>query len=121
MSGRRSRNKGAAGEREFLRALGDELGESLQRNLVQSRDGGADCIQLRGWAIEVKRCEQMRRPTWWRQAQAAAEALGVQPMLAYRRNREPWRIWAQWPGATVREMGVIEAADAIREKWSMWP
>lgn len=115
------RTKGAAGEREFLKLLGEELGESLQRNLSQTRDSGADCIQVRGWAIEVKRQEKLSRPKWWKQAKAAAEELGVQPMLAYRRNREPWTVWAAWPGPEVREMTLIEAAGAIREKWAVWP
>lgn len=115
------REKGSRGEREFLKLLGDELGEALQRNLSQTRDSGADCIQVRGWAIEVKRQEKLSRPKWWRQAKKAAEDLGVQPMLAYRRNREPWAVWAAWPGPEVREMSLVEAAGAIREKWAVWP
>lgn len=122
------RTKGAVGEREFLKLLGDELGEALKRNLAQTRDSGADCIQVRGWAIEVKRQEKLSRPKWWRQAKAAAEALGVQPMLAYRQSckpgqskRDAWRVWAAWPGPEVREMSLVEAAGAIREKWRVWP
>ncbi len=49
------RRKGAAGEREVLKLLGDELGVLLSRNLQQTREGGADCIALKGFAIEVKR------------------------------------------------------------------
>jgi len=115
------RSKGAAAEREFLRLLGDELGESLTRNLSQTREGGADCVHLRGWAIEIKRHERLSRPSWWRQACEQAHRLGVQPMLAWRRSREPWSVMAAWPGPTVRTMTVIEAACAIREKWAAWP
>lgn len=121
MSGKTSRTKGASAEREFLRLLGGELGEMLTRNLSQTREGGADCICVRGWAIEVKRQERLSRPKWWRQAKEQAQRLGVQPMLAYRRNREPWAVWAAWPGPEVREMTVIEAAQAIREKLMGWP
>lgn len=116
-----SRDKGARGEREFLKALGDELGEALTRNLEQTRNGGADCLKVKGWAIEVKRREALSRPAWWRQACEQAESAGGQPMLAYRRNREPWRVMVAWPGPAVREVTIAEAAGIIREKWSMWP
>lgn len=114
---KRSRDKGARGEREFLKALGAELGELLTRNLQQTREGGADCLCVKGWAIEVKRCESLSRPAWWRQAVEQAERRGVEPMLAYRRNREPWRVWVK-PGVDIT---VEEAACAIREKWQGWP
>lgn len=116
MSGRHSRNKGAAAEREVLRLLGDELGHVLARNLLQSRDGGADCLQVVGWAIEVKRCERLSRPRWWAQAVAQAEREGCRPMLLYRRSREPWVAW--WADAGgVRRGSLAEAAGAIREVW----
>lgn len=111
------RRKGAAGEREFLKALGAELGELLTRNLQQTREGGADCLCVKGWAIEVKRQESISRPTWWRQAVEQAERAGAQPMLAYRRNREPWRVWIT-EGVDIT---IPEAANAIREKWLRWP
>lgn len=117
MSGKRSRNKGARGEREFLAKLGEELGEALTRNLQQTREGGADCVVVHGWAIEIKRQERLSRGAWWRQAVKQAEKLGVQPMLAYRRNGEPWRVW-------IREgvdIAVEAAACQIREKWLGWP
>ena len=111
------RRKGAAGEREFLKALGAELGDILSRNLQQTREGGADCLCVKGWAIEVKRQEALARPTWWRQAVKQAARAGAQPMLAYRRNREPWRVWI----AEGADITVAEAANAIREKWMAWP
>lgn len=117
MSGRRSRNKGARGEREFLALLGEQLGEMLTRNLQQTREGGADCLCVKGWAIEVKRCEALSRPAWWRQAVKQAERLGVEPMLAYRRNREPWTVWVV-PHAN---MTIKQAAGVIREKLLGWP
>ena len=111
------RRKGAVGERQFLKALGDELGYVLQRNLQQTREGGADCLCVKGWAIEVKRQESLSRPAWWRQAVEQAERAGAQPMLAYRRNREPWRVWIK----PDEDITVAEAANAIREKWAQWP
>lgn len=120
MSGKRSRNKGASGEREFLALLGDELGEELKRNLSQTREGGADCTEVKGYAIEIKRQESLSRPKWWAQAVEQAERLGVEPMLAYRRNREAWKVWVKTAGKP-REVDLIEAAGIIREKWARWP
>ena len=71
-----SRTKGARGEREVLKLLGEELGIDLQRNLVQTREGGADCLCVRGFAIEIKRQERLSRPTWWRQACEQAARVG---------------------------------------------
>ncbi len=111
------RRKGARAEIEFLQELGAELGELLTRNLQQTREGGADCLCVRGWAIEIKRQEALSRPTWWRQAVEQAERAGAQPMLAYRRNREPWRVWIK----PDEDITVAQAANAIREKWMGWP
>lgn len=121
MAGKMSRNKGASGERELLKLLSDELGVILTRNLEQTRNGGADCVLIKGFALECKRVEKLSRPTWWRQACRQAEALGVQPILAYRRNREPWAFWVAWPGPDVRETDLQGICQAIREKWLMWP
>lgn len=116
------RRKGARGELEFLRHLGSELGEMLQRNLSQTRDSGADCIQLKGYAIEVKRQEKLSRPKWWKQAKASAAALGVEPIMAYRQNRKPWAVWMRsHKTGQVEEMTVAECAGEIREKWLRWP
>jgi hypothetical protein len=116
-----SRDKGARAEREALRELGDRLGEMLTRNLTQTREGGADCLCVRGWAIEVKRVERLSRPTWWRQACDQAARLGVEPILLYRRNREQWTAWVHTHDEQHRETDMDGAAQAIREKWLGWP
>lgn len=121
MTGKRSRNKGAAAEREVLKLLGDELGIMLTRNLQQTREGGADCLGVRGFAIEVKRCEALSRPAWWRQACEQAKRVGAEPMLLYRRNREQWRACIHTIDGKYREGTLQDAAEAIREKWLMWP
>lgn len=91
-SGKGSRDKGGKGEREFLKALGVELGITLERNLQQSRSGGADCLGLESYAIEVKRCEQLQLKSWWVQSVEQAADDGRVPVLAYRQNRHPWRV-----------------------------
>lgn len=115
------RTKGARGELEALRLLGEELGITLERNLQQTRNGGGDCLMVKGWAIEVKRHERLSRPTWWAQAVRQAREAGVEPMLLYRRNRGPWHAWIHTRDGQYREGGIVEAAGAIREKWARWP
>lgn len=88
-----SRSKGARGERELLTMLASDLGVPLMRNLSQSRSGGADCIELPGLAVEIKRHEQLNVTAWWRQAceQAGKEQ---RPILFYRQSRRPWSMVA---------------------------
>ena len=116
--GNMSRRKGIVGEREALKELGGELGVLLHRNLTQTRFGGADCTLVKGFAIEIKRKEDLSRGTWWGQAVRQAEAIGgVEPMLLYRRNREPWRAFIHTENGNYREGTMKDAASAIREKW----
>ena len=121
MSGAASRRKGASGEREVLRLLGELLGEALERNLSQSRAGGADCICVKGFAIEVKRQERLNRQAWWRQAVDQASKENAEPMLLYRRSREKWRAFIHTHEGKYREGTLDDAASAIREKWLSWP
>lgn len=87
------RNKGARAEREFFGLLSEFLGTTVRRNVDQARSGGADGIEVPGWAIEVKRHESGFRSEWWEQAKAQALHNGnCMPALAYRANRQPWRI-----------------------------
>lgn len=116
-----SRRKGADAERELLKLLSDELGERLTRNLDQTRDGGGDCIKVHGFCLEIKRQETLRRPTWWAQAVEQAERLGVEPMLFYRRSREPWQALIHTRDGGYREGTFSEAVAAIRNKWLSWP
>ena len=115
------RRKGACAEREVLKLLGDELGLMLTRNLTQTREGGADCLAVTGWAIEVKRQERLSRPRWWAQACEQAARVGAEPMLLYRRNRERWTAWIHTQDGKWREGNLQDAACAIREKWLAWP
>lgn len=67
--------------------------DSLQRNLAQTREGGADCIEVPGWAIEVKGCERFLS-AWFDQAkrQAGADRL---PAVMWKQNRKPWRVFVE--------------------------
>jgi len=92
MSGRSSRVKGAAAERELFALLNSLLGrDAFKRNLTQTRSGGADHedgdLPI---ALEVKRQEKLNIGTWLKQARE--QAAGRIPALAYRQSREEWTV-----------------------------
>ena len=85
-----SGNKGAAGERELFSILSDKLGIPIKRGLSASREGGADSLDLPGFAVEVKRVEKENVSSWWKQTcNQAGERL---PVLFYRASRKPWTV-----------------------------
>lgn len=92
MSGRSSRTKGAAAEREFFSLLNEHLGAQVfRRNITQTRGGGCDSDANAHVAIEVKRQETLALPSWIRQAQEQAKP-GQMPVLAWRQSRTPWQV-----------------------------
>ena len=84
------RSKGSRGERELAKILAEALGVEVRRNLLQFRESGHDLDGL-PVALEVKRCETLNLPEWWRQAVRQGKAAGLPPVLAYRQSRRPWR------------------------------
>ena len=88
--GKASRDKGARGERELFRILTEALGVEIRRNLRQYQRADHDQIGLDGYAIEVKRAENLSLGLWWQQALQQASN-GEVPVLAYRKSRMPWR------------------------------
>lgn len=90
MNGRGKRAKGAAGERELAALLSEHLGFVVKRNLGQARDG-ADDLTVQQFRIEVKRQETLRIDQWSEQVESCAQP-GEIPVLAYRRNGQPWRV-----------------------------
>lgn len=113
-----SRNKGANAEREVCRLLSDELGVKVERTLDQARAGGADCLSVKGFAIEVKRRESLSRPTWWAQAVQQGVKAGAEPLVLYRRSREPWQAMVK-AGDGYRVTTWDGAMSHIREKWAI--
>ena len=90
MSGKKSRNKGANGEREFFRLVHEELGIKLKRNLSQYQESGEGDAQLADFHIEVKRGKRYES-RWW--AQACEETpMGMSTALCYRLDRAKWRV-----------------------------
>jgi Holliday junction resolvase len=114
--GRMSRNKGAVAERELCRLLSDELGVQVRRNVDQARGGGADCLELPGFAVECKRRERLERPTWWAQAVEQGVKASAEPIVFYRRSREPWRALIATASGGYREAEWADAMLHMREK-----
>lgn len=128
-----SRAKGAAGEREFIKELGEYLGDELvsrlKRNLEQTRVGGHDILGLDGWALEVKRYRTVKEADiarFWEQAVEQAERIGVNPVVAYREDFRSWRVVIHlsvvqedmvWPGVQwTAEIGIEAFAAIVRER-----
>lgn len=99
-----SRAKGASAEREFARRVFDLTGIQLVRNLEQARGGGYDLaavgddpatLSLARFAVEVKRYADITPgllAQFWRQAERQAQAADKIPVLAYRADRQEWRV-----------------------------
>ena len=128
-----SRAKGAAGEREFIKELGEYLGDELvaplKRNLEQTRMGGHDILGLDGWALEIKRYRTVKEADiarFWEQAVEQAGRIGANPVLAYREDFRSWRVVIHlsvlqegmtWPGVQwTAEIGIEAFASIVRER-----
>ena len=98
--GSRSRNKGAAGERELILEIGEWTGIRLERNLSQAFGGGHDLIGLDHWAIECKRYREITnadKKEFWEQAVKQALKVGKVPAVCFRADRQPWRVLVPYP------------------------
>ncbi len=116
--GKKSRNKGASGEREVVKLFDGHLGVKLERNLQQAINGGFDLIAdsdmvTAGLAIEVKRYASVTQgmiETWWQQAISQATG-GRIPVLFFRADRQDWRVMIDGgkltPALEGAESGVI--------------
>lgn len=106
-----SRNKGQRGERELCDLLAKELclPDGLRRNLEQVRNGGADIMELPGFAVEVKRVEVLAVNTWWKQT--VRQAGNRHPVLAYRQNHKQWQFCLH-----AREIGLSEGYITVNKE-----
>lgn len=106
-----SRRKGKTGELELRHLLEEQLGPGITRNLQQTRDGGHDIEGVGRFAVEVKRTKTATDAlvrSWWTQCERQAAAVQRIPALAYRADRQDWRVlipmscldirYAQWSG-----------------------
>ena len=90
--GKRSREKGQQGERQFAKALSEHLGYDVRRDITQVRDGGTDILDVDGWAIEVRWRKQLSLGAWWKEICGREYSEPRFPALAYRQDRQPWRV-----------------------------
>ncbi len=92
MSGRRSRSKGARGERQAARELSRVLGVPARRGQQFSGVEGKDVVVgLDGLHVEVKRCEKLSLYPAIEQARRDA-GTGEVPLVLHRRNGKPWLV-----------------------------
>jgi Holliday junction resolvase len=85
-----SREKGAAGEREFARLCLDQ-GYQCRRGQQFSGIEGEDVVGLPGIHIECKRVEKLNIEEAMVQSRRDAKE-GEMPIVVFRRNRENWKI-----------------------------
>lgn len=93
-SGRGSRTKGQAGEREAAAFLAEQGFPEARRGLGQARGGGkevADCINIGPLHVEVKRVEKLNVVDAVKQAERDAGE-GKKPIVLHRRNNHPWLV-----------------------------
>lgn len=69
--------------------LGIEV-PKLIRNKNQSANGGFDISGVDWFALEIKGCETLCIPKWWRQTTSQAKPSQI-PVLLYKQNRRAWK------------------------------
>lgn len=92
--GKFERDKGQRGERLFIQAMEDAGYPKgiLTRNLNQTRNGGADIIDVPTLAIETKNHKTLTIPAWWKQALSQTTPDNPIPILAYKPARKPFAV-----------------------------
>lgn len=112
-TGKKSRNKGANGEREFIRHVAALTNGrvKLRRNLTQCRDSGddTDASTAAGeFSIEIKRWKQISDTQlrhWWSQCYRNANDAEKIPVLAFRADHRSWQVMMH-PNAFFQEHDV---------------
>ncbi len=87
--GKKSRDKGKRGEREFAKFC-REQGYEARRGQQYSGLEGEDVVGLPGIHVEVKRTERLS--LYDAMAQAKSDAGGKIPMVAHRKNNSRWLV-----------------------------
>lgn len=106
--GKRSQNKGAAGERELASIL-REYGYDIQRGGSLSFGEVPDLVGLPGVHIECKRVERLNLYDAMHQSERDAQRFhDGAPAVFHRRNREGWMVtmkFEDWMGLYQRTGG----------------
>ena len=88
-----AKRKGSAGERELaaiLTAAGYPAHRNDQRDVGGWNNPDISAEGLEGWHVEVKRVERLNIGE--AMSQAERDAAGRVPVVAHRRNRQPWLV-----------------------------
>lgn len=93
MSGKRSRRKGATGEREVANILRDRFGIDTHRGLQTAGANLCDVEGTRYW-IEVKRGKRCRVRAGYAQAVGDSTPDGRPPVLVWRDDHGQWMVTA---------------------------
>lgn len=124
-----SRNKGAAGEREFIGIMAPLVtraciaaganGIVLSRNFAQAAVGGCDMDSLAhlGFMFEVKRHETLAINSWWKQVERAVQGKNCWPILAYRQNRQPWTFVVDCRMLGINAQGRVSMEQEVFTEW----
>tara|TARA_R110001606_G_scaffold187686_1_gene335268 strand:- start:203 stop:622 length:420 start_codon:yes stop_codon:yes gene_type:complete len=91
---KKSRTKGATFENAVCRAIKDELGLDVRRNLSQYQESDLGDIELEPFLIECKRYASgnwFQKP-WWEQTKTAAAKQNMIPVLIWKYDRQPIRV-----------------------------
>ncbi len=119
-----SRTKGASGERELICILQETIDRvgivaKLERNLEQTRYGGADMVGLSWLSGEVKRCEVLQLNKWWNKLVGITKE-GQVPAIFYRRNKEQWKVHTRVRMKTVDGKMVLMVGSVDIDDWLVW-
>lgn len=88
--GKAARRKGAAGELEIRDVLRKYGFVHAHRNFMSGGAGGADLADaIPDCHLEVKRCERVELPSWWRQARRGSRPTDL-VVVAHRGSMQPW-------------------------------
>ncbi|WP_222704822.1 hypothetical protein [Anaerosalibacter massiliensis] len=86
-----SRQKGAAGEREFANICKKHGFDKARRGQQYNGIEGQDVVGLDGIHVEVKRVERLNISNAMKQAIRDSKEEEI-PIVAHRKNRESWKV-----------------------------
>lgn len=82
------RNKGKVGERQVA-TIARAAGFPDAKRTGDSQQAAGDVAGITGTHCQVKWCQRLDLPRWWRELEAACPP-DKRRLLAHRRNGEPW-------------------------------
>ena len=88
-----AQHKGKRGQLEVAKFLSEDLGMPIKQILDQVSQRSGHDLTIPGYAIEVKRGENISLPAAIRQVKRSAMGAGIHNWaVVYRSNNSPWRV-----------------------------